>query len=117
MQDGKLRDGDGSLPRMGRRNFLVTAGVSVAASRMGVLNLTTSLFGDEFEPGLVARLSSIDRFMAEHNLDAIIRFDPGTVVSVEICGLMEQMYLMTADGFQRMGNMIARVHTFADVKT
>jgi len=46
----------------------------------------------------------------------IIRFVPGTVVSIEICGLMEQMYLMTASGFERMGRMVARVYTFADVR-
>lgn len=46
----------------------------------------------------------------------IIHFEPGTVVSIEICGLMEQMYLMGASCFERMGEMPARVYTFADVE-
>ena len=44
----------------------------------------------------------------------LIRFEPGVVISIEIVGLMEQMYEMTPEGFSRMGEMPARVYTFAD---
>ncbi len=44
----------------------------------------------------------------------IIRFDPGVVISIEIAGLMEQMYEMTPQGLARMGEMLARVYSFAD---
>ena len=44
----------------------------------------------------------------------IIRFDPGVVISIEIAGLMEQMYEMTPQGLVRMGEMLARVYSFAD---
>ena len=41
----------------------------------------------------------------------IICFEKGCVISVEICGLMEQMYKMTGRGLVRMGKMKAKLYS------